>query len=351
RIVLIVLFVIGIGICTWSIYRSLMTISQNSGSSAAEQTGKNSSSQSTGKTGSPTIIDNGDNSSGDNSDADTEDTNKNTNGTGTQTNGISTQKYTTYTVKKDETLKNICTEYSDKCPSQVLSKAIMSANNLKSTADVKEGMELKIPDKYLNGGIKYTVMSGDSLSSIATKYMKDVKLAEAIKALEEDNFLSSDSIRVGDQLFVASTESSEVSTNVKNESKDQSTSTMSNLTNRTGALDEYTVKDGESLAAISDKFGETCPQKTASNIILKINGLSKSTDIKAGMKIKLPDKYLSEGEIYTVAAGDTLYDIVSKNMADINVNDGITILTEDNGISNSVIIPGQKLFIASVSKQ
>ena len=368
RIILIVLFVMGICICGWSIYNSIVTITENSNNSAANQNTQKNNSQTTGNNKSAVVIDNDKDSSSsdedsdsDNKDKNTSSNNTNSDNTNSNTANNSTGKYIEYTVKDAETLKDICKNYEEKCPSTILTKAILDANNLKNSNDVKAGMKLRIPEKYITNGISYTVKSGDSLSSIATKYMKDSKLNDAVKAILNDNFLSNDTIRTGDLLFIETTDTSAANAGVndkdtnkdddKNDTNDdKSTSTMSTLTSRIGTLTDYTVIQGDTLDSISSKYSDTCPKQIAAKVILKANNLSKSTDIKVGMKIKLPEHYLTTGEIYTVGNGDTLYNIVLKNMPNVNVTTGIQILTDDNGIQNNNIMAGQKLFIASITE-
>lgn len=372
RIGLIVLLVFGIVLCTWSIYNSVVSMSQNDNNTTSEA--KNNEPLSQNGTGNPVIID----ESNDAKDSDKSEDKNETKTSETLSNNIdknetessdsvSDVKYISYTVEEGDTIKSICEKYSESCPTPLLSKAILLSNNLKSAKDIKEGMSIKIPEKYTIGGLKYTVRSGDSISSIVTKYMNEMDYAEAIKILKADNFLTSDNIRVGDVLFVAASDLSLVNakandsesdvekdtTEDEEESgstidKEESTATLKTLNNRIGTITTYTVKKGDTLASISKKYNETCPSKSASNIILKINGLSKASDIKEGMELKLPEEYLSSGTIYTVKVGDTLSSIVSENLGDLDWYEAVSILSEDNGIENDNIFAGQELFIASI---
>ena len=366
RIGLVVLLVLGIVLCTWSIYNSIVTISKSDNSTNTEQASNNSLSQEKNNSGNPVIID--DTKSGSNTDNNTEPSNDEDTTSETSSNVGSTtnynEKYITYTVEENETLKDICERYSDNCPVSLLSKAILLSNNLKSSKDIKEGMTIKIPEKYTLSGLKYTVKSGDSISSIVTKYMNDLDYAEAIEILKRDNYLTSDNIRVGEVLFVsvsdlslvtADKDEEEVDEDVEGESSntdidnESATPTLSLFTNRIGEVSSYTVKKNDTLASISKKYSESCPQKSAANIILKLNNLSKSSDIKEGIEIKLPDKYLSEGTTYTVKVGDTLSSIASENLEDVDWYTAVSIISQDNDIKNDIIFAGQELFIASIS--
>lgn len=391
KIGLAVLLVIGILICTWSIYNSITTMSQNN-NSTKQLTDNNSSNT---NNGSPTIID------GEESNENTsKSTKKNSSDEDAFSNSLkeSSEKYIIYTVEKDETLKDICEKYSDKCPIPVLSKAILQINNLSNSSKISEGNKLKIPEKYISTGIKYTVRNGDSLSSIAMRFMKDYDYSEALKIIKQDNFLSSDTIKVGDELFIRNYDSIEVSSQLenkdtknkedKNDKEDKASSkkstedskdkdkdkdenkdkdndketmnqnvdksknnaALNSLTNRIGNLVTYTVKKNDTLNSIAKNYENTCPVQVASKIILQINNLDSSSSIKEGMKIKLPENYLSKGKIYKVKAGDTLSNIVAENMPNIDHDLALKIIVEDNDIKNHTIYPNQELFITSIEK-
>ena len=373
KIGLVILLVIGILICTWSIYNSVITMNQSSNSTTelANNTTSNSNNN-----GSPVIIDD----DNDDIDDDTSTTNKEPSSEEDVFNNDqdeSTEKYIIYTVEKDETLKDICEKYADNCPIPVLSKAILKINNLSSSSKISEGKKIKIPEKYINTGIKYTVRSGDSLSSIAMRFMKDIDYSEALEIIKQDNFLTSDTIKIGDELFIRADDILEVNNKLedeedevndsdkkasknkkvedkdseatsKNQDQTDNSAAMNSITNRIGNLVTYTVKKNDTLKSIAENYDRTCPVNVASKIILEINGLESSSDIKEGMKIKLPESYLSEGSIYKVKAGDTLSNIVIENMPGIDYNLALKIIVEDNDIKNYTIYPNQELFIASI---
>ena len=137
----------------------------------------------------------------------------------------------------------------------------------------------------------------------------------------------------------------------KNQDQTDNSAAMNSITNRIGNLVTYTVKKNDTLKSIAENYDRTCPVNVASKIILEINGLESSSDIKEGMKIKLPESYLSEGSIYKVKAGDTLSNIVIENMPGIDYNLALKIIVEDNDIKNYTIYPNQELFIASIDKE
>ena len=79
------------------------------------------------------------------------------------------EDYIVYNVKEGDCLSKI---YKENIVGYTLSKArvlIIKKNNLKSEEDIKEGMELLIPQKDTDGWIEYRVRPKDSLYSIVKK--------------------------------------------------------------------------------------------------------------------------------------------------------------------------------------
>lgn len=101
----------------------------------------------------------------------------------------------------------------------------------------------------------------------------------------------------------------------------------------------YTVKSGDSLYAIANKFNTTIAE------LMNLNNLT-STALTVGQQIKLPGK--KEEDIitneYIVKSGDTLYKIA--NTYNLSVAD----LINANNLTNNNLSIGQKLIIPTESQ-
>jgi LysM repeat protein len=346
----------------WAIWQSSGSMSNNSGTDISEN--KNSSTNIDNTTKGPTIIDNSleeqknssttDKSSNNNSNtADNTDSEKET--VNNSDTSKSSESFTLYEVKQGETLKDICESYSDTCPEAILSKAILSANNLSKSSDIKANLEIKIPDKYINGS-KYSVKSGDSLYKIASEYFKDTDITKAIQEIKNDNFLTNDSIRLGQELFISAdlivteeVSENEEDENTASEEEEYNSTTTSSTKVSNEDLVNYEVQEGEGLTAISKKYEEYCPADIASKTILKINNLKDSKEVTAGSEIKIPEKYLTNGEIYIVKSGDTLSSIAQDFFSDLSMNEAIEKIKSDNFLSSYNIKLGEQLFLSENS--
>ena len=164
------------------------------------------------------------------------------------------------------------------------------------------GQQLKIPEtpptninpEYL----EYVVKSGDSLWSIANRYNTSVN------EIRELNELSSDVLQIGQVLLIPISEN------------------VNNIT--------YTVKAGDSLYSIAQKYGTTVDE------IKKANNLTSNL-LSIGQQLKIPTTkdYLD----YTVQSGDSLYKIAQK--FNTTVNDIINL----NNLTTSLLQIGQQLKI------
>ena len=170
----------------------------------------------------------------------------------------------------------------------------------------------------------YTVKRGDSLSSIAERF------GVTVAQLREWNGIEADNINAGVRIAVDASASRRVS---KPESKPEvKTST-------------YTVKKGDGLGAIAERHGMTLQE------IRELNGL-KDNNIQVGQKLKVTGKASEErsekpeakSSTYTVKKGDSLGAIAERF--------GVTVdqLRDWNGIKGNNIQAGQKLTIGGKSK-
>ena len=100
-----------------------------------------------------------------------------------------------------------------------------------------------------------------------------------------------------------------------------------NFSNAEGTT--YIVKKGDTLYAISRYFGLTIDEiKNANNLTSNV--------LKVGQVLKMP---ISGSDIYTVVSGDTLYSIAKKN------NTTVSEIIDLNNLSTSSLSIGQKLLI------
>ena len=101
----------------------------------------------------------------------------------------------------------------------------------------------------------------------------------------------------------------------------------------------YTVKKGDSLYSIANKYNTTVQK------IMDLNYL-KNTNLSIGQVIRIPENYLSDNELtlpnyinYVVKKGDSLYSIAREN------NISVDTLMKDNSLTNTSLSVGQNLKI------
>lgn len=175
-----------------------------------------------------------------------------------------------------------------------------------------------------SGDVVYTVKSGDTLSTIASKY------GTTYQKLAEYNGIANPSlIRVGQQIKIPSTTSTASSGTTVTEEKTEATT----------AETVYTVKSSDTLSSIAKKYGTT-HQKLAA-----YNGISNPNKISVGQKIKIPGTAEAEAETsrtYTVVKGDSLWGIAQKLLGQGSRYTEIKTL---NGLKSNTITAGQVLKI------
>lgn len=145
----------------------------------------------------------------------------------------------------------------------------------------------------------YTVVSGDSLWSIAKRFNTSVDELKMI------NNLSSNLLSIGQVLKII---------------EDNNVNTVT-----------YVVKKGDTLYKIANKY------KTSVSDIMKLNNLSSNL-LSVGQELLIPAE-VEEVVTYIVQSGDTLYKIA--NRYNTTVND----LISKNGLTSTVLSIGQSLIV------
>jgi len=126
-----------------------------------------------------------------------------------------------------------------------------------------------VPDSGTQERIAYKVKSGDYLGRIASRY------GVTVKQLQQWNNLRGTNLRVGQTLYIYRSGGGKAASSSSGSSASASSSSSGYIT--------YTVKSGDTLYKIAQRY----PGVTA-NDIMKINSIS--SNIKPGMKIKIPTK-------------------------------------------------------------
>ena len=202
-----------------------------------------------------------------------------------------------YIVKKGDTLYGIANKYG------ISVDELKAINNLTNN-NLSVGQVLKIPeiieDDVPNENI-YIVKSGDTLYSIANKY------GMSVQELKDLNKLTNNTLSIGQQLVVSEANA--------------------------GTLDTYTVKAGDTLYSIANKYGLTVSElKQLNNLTSDILSIGQVLNI-SNSNTSLPSN------TYIVKSGDSLYSIAKKY--------GITVdaLKSANGKTSNLLSIGEILVI------
>ena len=178
-------------------------------------------------------------------------------------------------------------------------------NNLKSNT-LQIGQLLKLPtsnDSENNNTSEkniYTVVKGDSLWAIANKY------GTSLEELKKANNLTSNNLSIGQTLIIPS----------------NSVPGQTEIT--------YTVKKGDSLWAIANKYDTTVDK------IKSVNNLSSNT-LQIGQVLIIPSS--SSFTNYTVVKGDSLWVIANR------YNTTVDNIKKLNGLTSDNLSIGQKLLL------
>lgn len=237
-------------------------------------------------------------------------------------------KTESYKVQRGDTLSSIATK------SKINLAELAELNNLKANSHVQLGQTLKVP-AGASVPDQYVVQSGDSLNAIAAKYNLQTSYLADLNGLSRTAGL-----RAGQRLKLTG----EVETTSKVSAKNTKEETP----------ETYTVKSGDSLGNIANRY------HLQLDYLAALNGLSRNSNVRVGQRLKLTGdlptvetaktdtaksspKAVVAGkntEKYTVKAGESLNAIASR--AGISVRE----LAEMNALkANANLQRGQNIVI------
>lgn len=199
-----------------------------------------------------------------------------------------------YVVKSGDNLWAIASKYG------LSVSKLKEINKLTSnTLSIGQLLKVSVSDNTTSTDNTYTVKSGDSLYSIASKYNTTVNV------LRNLNNLSSDTLSIGQKLIIPS-----------------GTAAVNQLT--------YTVQKGDSLYSLANKYDTTVDK------IKQTNNLTSNT-LSIGQVLIIPSTttYIT----HVVTSGDTLYSLASK------YNSTVDIIKKLNNLSSNTLSIGQKILI------
>ena len=251
-----------------------------------------------------------------------------------------------YTVKSGDSLWSISKKFG------LTVDELKQANNLTSNL-LSIGQNLFIPEKETDVTTgEYIVKSGDTLYAIAQKY------GTTVDNLKSINNLTTDSLSIG-QILKVPTEDEQTDTNTyivksgdtlyaianKHNTTVDKIKSLNNLTSNTLSIGQvlkipsqsntsnntYTVKSGDTLYAIANKYNTTVDE------LKKLNNLTSNT-LSIGQTLKIP-RSTSSYVTYTVKNGDNLYSIARE------FGTTVSAITKLNNLSTTVLSIGQKLLL------
>lgn len=265
--------------------------------------------------------------------------------TTTTTSAVSTSGSQTYTVASGDSVWSIANKHG------ISMDQLRSLNNIKNDF-VYPGQTLKVNGSAQStsatstvsivnrnasattSGNTYTVVSGDSVWSIANKHGISMDQFRSL------NNIKNDFVYPGQKVVVSGGSST-------NTSSTTTVSTASTASQSSGGT--YTVAAGDSVWSIANKHGISMDQFRSLNNIkndyvypgqkVVVSGSSTRTSTTTSTTVSSQTSSSAAGNTYTVASGDSVWSVANKH--------GISMdqFRSWNNIKNDFIYPGQKVVV------
>ncbi|MCW9065831.1 MAG: LysM peptidoglycan-binding domain-containing protein, partial [Ignavibacteriaceae bacterium] len=230
-------------------------------------------------------------------------------------------------IKRGETIGGIAEEYKVSAANirkwnNISGNKIIAGNTLKiysGSYTPVENDEVTHNNELTSESITHKIQPGETIIGISEDY------AVSIDDIKRWNNLSSSKIIAGKTLIIYS-----------NGNGHETSNTM--VAKKTSGSSTHTVKRGETLGGISEKYHVSILS------IQKLNNLS-GNKIIIGQELKIPDSsggssQLTKDGYHIVDRGETLYSIA------IKYNTSVQKIKKLNNLSSSKIIVGQKLKVS-----
>lgn len=252
-------------------------------------------------------------------------------------------KTTTHTVQAGDSLTSVARKYNTTV------QDVAALNGLSVTDGILIGQKLKVPANIKavattpktetatarpasNSTVKYTIASGDSLTSVAAKYNV------SIEALAAANNMSTDAGLIRGKTLVIPSSDKVVNKSEPKKTDNQPAQNTKKDEPKTNvakgkvfkSTENYTVQSGDTLIGLAKKHG------VAVNDLAATNNLATNAQLRRGQVIKLPKLT----DTHTVKSGESLTSLAKKH--------GISVaeLAKMNNIeSNTTLKIGQKITV------
>lgn len=223
---------------------------------------------------------------------------------GSSTDSSNSAIASTYKVQSGDTLIDIAKKLG------VSSADIANLNRFNANSRLIAGQTIKVPAtdtqverKLNNQSVKYTVQSGDSLTSVANKYGISIdELATANNLSRTAGLIRGKTITIpaSGTVNTSSANTAQTSKNTAQSSRnDSSNATRGNTIKST---ENYTVKAGDNLTVLASKYGVSVRD------LATTNKLSANAQLQRGQTLKVPK--LTDN--YKVKSGDSLNSVAKK---------------------------------------
>ncbi|RYL28514.1 lytic transglycosylase [Acinetobacter piscicola] len=206
-----------------------------------------------------------------------------------------------YRVKSGDTLSSIAVQ------SKISLSELAELNNLSTSKGLLVGQTIKVPEGSTVPD-SYTVQSGDSLTSVASKYNMSVGQVADLNGMSTNaGLFVGQKLKLSGEPVQSRTKSVESEDVVNN--------------SRSAEKDVHIVKAGETLASVAQKYHLQLA------FLTELNGLAKNAKLRAGQRLKIDGELPSKGavsketenlatskttrstqntEVYTVKSGESL---------------------------------------------
>lgn len=111
----------------------------------------------------------------------------------------------------------------------------------------------------------------------------------------------------------------------------------------------YTIKSGDTLTSICNKYSTYCNLNSSINLVTIINNITNPEELKIGDTLKIPESTFVSGTLYNVSEGDTWYKIRDTYYQNYDIDNIMKFIIDLNKLPNEELPLGESIFLPSLS--
>ena len=110
----------------------------------------------------------------------------------------------------------------------------------------------------------------------------------------------------------------------------------------------YTVKSGDTLTDIANRYSSTCTLSASLKLIKTANNIKSSSSLQSGINLKIPEQILKNGITHKISSGDTWSKICNEYYPLYDLDYIMPLLIFINNFNDTTLPLGEHIYLPQI---